>query len=386
MRRLATIRKIDRIEEILGADNICLVHIDGWQCVAKKNEFKKDDLCIYFEIDSILPDKPCFDFMRPRKFRVKTIKCMKQLSQGLALPLSILSDFNLNPKDYQSRVSIGTDLTDVLDVKKHDPEAEKESFKRVVKEKPWYQKLLGKIPYLGKWLFKKKGATEYPSHIVSKTDEERFQNASNGMKECFVNTPFDVTEKVDGTSTTFIYKPGSFFTKETFMVCSRNFLKHIEDDSWWWTIARKADIYNKMKKLHSDMTLTKNTYLIMQGETIAPDIQKNKYKVKDYDFYLFNVKLVTGDITTEYSPSQIEDLKDLHKLDLKTVPLLAADVIVTSVEELNEYIKNRDFGIESRVNENVVAEGFVVRLQNQNVTKFKSFKFINPEFLLKHEE
>ena len=159
MRKLVTIRKIERVEEIPGADNICIVIIDGWQMIAKKEEFKAGDLAVFFEIDSILPDKTIFEFMRNRKFRVKTIKCMKQLSQGLVLPLSILSEFGLEPKLFQSDIHIGTDLTDTLGVTKYDPEASQEGYIREVKErKPdsWYIKFLKKIPYIRNFFITKK--------------------------------------------------------------------------------------------------------------------------------------------------------------------------------------------------------------------------------------
>ena len=57
MRKLASIQKIWDVVPIENADAIELVKVLGWQCVAKKGEFNKGDLCIYFEIDSFLPVK-----------------------------------------------------------------------------------------------------------------------------------------------------------------------------------------------------------------------------------------------------------------------------------------------------------------------------------------
>jgi RNA ligase (TIGR02306 family) len=92
-RKLATIQKIINIEPIADADKIEKATVLGWSMVVKKNEFKIKDLCIYIEIDSIVPDIPYFEFMRERKFRVKTIKLRGVLSQGLLLPLSFLNEF-----------------------------------------------------------------------------------------------------------------------------------------------------------------------------------------------------------------------------------------------------------------------------------------------------
>jgi len=55
VRKLVTIQEISEVKPIPGADFIELVVIKGWQCVAKKGEFKPEDSCVYFEVDSYLP-------------------------------------------------------------------------------------------------------------------------------------------------------------------------------------------------------------------------------------------------------------------------------------------------------------------------------------------
>lgn len=93
MRRLATIRKIADIKPIEGADRIETCIVDGWEVVCKKDEFKVGELVVYIEIDSIVPERPEFEFLRERKFRVRTIRLKRQISQGLVLSLSILNNF-----------------------------------------------------------------------------------------------------------------------------------------------------------------------------------------------------------------------------------------------------------------------------------------------------
>jgi len=118
MRKLASVRKIVDIRPIEGADMIEVAVVDGWECVVKKSEgFKIGDLIVYIEIDSIVPDRPEFEFLRDRKFRVRTIKLRKQISQGLVLPLSILPSTKYKEDD---------DVTTVLGVIKYDPEGDKE--------------------------------------------------------------------------------------------------------------------------------------------------------------------------------------------------------------------------------------------------------------------
>ena len=119
MRKLASIREIKEIRPVENADAIEVTIVDGWECVVKKSEnFKVGDKIVYIEIDSIVPERPEFEFLRERKFRVRTIKLRKQISQGLVLPLSILP---------QGRYELEDDVTEVLGIKKYDPEGEVEN-------------------------------------------------------------------------------------------------------------------------------------------------------------------------------------------------------------------------------------------------------------------
>ena len=104
MRKLATIRTISDIQEIPGADNICVAIVDGWEAVIKKNDFLIGDKIVFVEIDSIVPERPEFEFLRSRKFRIRTIKLKGQISQGLVLPLSILSNYGIPIYDNNNNI------------------------------------------------------------------------------------------------------------------------------------------------------------------------------------------------------------------------------------------------------------------------------------------
>ena len=86
MRNLASIQVIKSLSPIPGADKIEKAEVLGWELVVKKDEFKVDDKVIYVEIDSILPELPPFEFMRSRKFRVRTIKLRSQLKSRDRVP------------------------------------------------------------------------------------------------------------------------------------------------------------------------------------------------------------------------------------------------------------------------------------------------------------
>ena len=110
-RALAHVEKIEWIRPIEGADNIELIGVLGWVCVAKKGEFNVGDMAVYIEIDSKCPEADeKFAFLANKKFNVKTMKLgkFKVISQGLALPLSLFPE--LQDK------KIGDDVTEALKI------------------------------------------------------------------------------------------------------------------------------------------------------------------------------------------------------------------------------------------------------------------------------
>ena len=85
-RALAYVVQVIDVEDIIGADNIQKAKVNGWSIIIKKDEFKNNDLGIFFEIDSLVPsDNPVFDFLASKKYRIKTMKLNRfgVLSQGL---------------------------------------------------------------------------------------------------------------------------------------------------------------------------------------------------------------------------------------------------------------------------------------------------------------
>ena len=93
MRKLASIQRIDDIQPIEGKDRIAMARIKGWNVIIQKSEFNVGDKCVFLEIDSVLPEKSWFEFMRQRKFRVRTLKFGNAISQGLAFPLSVFEHY-----------------------------------------------------------------------------------------------------------------------------------------------------------------------------------------------------------------------------------------------------------------------------------------------------
>ena len=73
-RKLASIQKIKAIKPIEGADRIEVAQILNWDCVVTKGEYRVGDMVIYFEIDSLLPDVPAFEFLKGSSWSQKLNK------------------------------------------------------------------------------------------------------------------------------------------------------------------------------------------------------------------------------------------------------------------------------------------------------------------------
>jgi RNA ligase (TIGR02306 family) len=260
-RKLASIRKIASIEPIEGADNIELVKIDGWQCITKKGEFTPGNFCVYFEIDSFLPIRPEFEFLRKSSykkmgdkegFRLRTIRLRGQLSQGLAMPIVSFKEENRAYWAVRVQRIMATqefdcfDVTESLGIEKYDP--------------PIPAQLAGVC----------KG--NFPS-FIRKTDQERIQNLWHKIKDC--DEDFEVTIKLDGSSCTYYLNDG------VFGVCSRNMELKESEGNTFWNVARKNNVEEALRSYGKNIAL--------QGEVIGEGIQGNPEKLKGHEFYLFDI-------------------------------------------------------------------------------------------------
>lgn len=112
MRKLAIIEKIRDLEPFTVADVIEKATVLGWQLVVKKDEYQVGDSMVNFEIDRLLSNRPEYEFMKPRVWRVRTILLCGQVSQGFCFPFSIL------PSDFST--VLDADCTDILWISKYE--------------------------------------------------------------------------------------------------------------------------------------------------------------------------------------------------------------------------------------------------------------------------
>lgn len=320
-RALAHVERIKSIRPIMGADNIDYATVLGWGLIIKKSEFEVGDLCVYFEIDSLLPQRPWSEFMKSKKYKVKTMRLGKFeggiYSQGLALPLSAFVD----EKYYNDllKANEGDDVTDIIGVKyyvaednvrkseniktpfdvkfnhamaRHPKLAKNQLVRKLIKKK-WGKKLL----YFFIGSDKKDSDRKFPTEFefVHKSDETRCENIGDTLfenKEEWIQTT-----KIDGTSSTYLLarRPRGKFE---YYVCSRNVRMQDEtqqtyhnnfgygESNVYWDMEFKYHIRECLEDLlnkHKDWK-----YVCIQGESAGVGIQGNPHKLKDTELFVFN--------------------------------------------------------------------------------------------------
>lgn len=361
-RKLATIRKIDDIIPIPNADAIECAVVGGWKVVVQKGLYQVNDLACYLEIDSWVPSSVAPFLTKsghyPKVFegvegeRLKTIKLRGQVSQGLLLPFSELSKFNVIG-DFtfdHTTWKEGDDVTSHLGILKW--------------EKPLPAQLQGKA----------RGS--FP-HFIPKTDQERVQNIkSEFAAEVEARSFYEVTEKIDGSSMTAFVLNGDDPDRivSRFGVCSRNLELLETEGNTYWDTARKLKLEERIRETLESGMIEGCESLAVQGELCGPGIQGNIYKLDEVTFVVFDI----FDITAHKYLSPSLRMAVCNRYGFYHVPVIYSMTDLSkwpTVETLLEYADGP-----SLYNRNTAREGLVFKCHDRDF----SFKAISNKFLLKH--
>ena len=414
-RPLAYIEKILSISEIPGADRVEMAQVLDFHVVVQKNEFKVDDLVVYIEIDSIVPDgldpklqveykilkkylhkatgdaiketedkiatilaqntRPEFEFLRDKKFKIKTrtYKSINVISQGIIFPISILPDGLIPIK--------GLDVTDDIAVEKivedpdevDDSEQDASDLKGPVEK--WFDSHFMRYPAYRKFKISMKGidkSGKWEDWLPAKSDEEQIQKIYTRMWNTYRDRDgWYYTEKLEGQSfATYNHIVPAFFgfsSKTIFGVCSHNRNLCTEDGSRFWKTAKELDLEKRMNAIKKN--------IVIRGEHVGPGIQENIYRLKGYNVALFEV----WDIADRRLYNYDEFMEFCLKYEFETVPVLGTNCkLLPTVEEMisdsHGYSKYHDAG-------DVLREGKVWRRMEDSRI---SFKVRDPIYLALH--
>ena len=346
MRKLASIQMVWKIEPIEGADRIELAHVLGWQCVVNKGQFKENDIAVYFEIDSFLPVREEFEFLRSSSykktdymgegFRLKTMKFRGKVSQGLLLPVSVFPEI-------AGIEEIGADVSEMLGIRKWEEEEKATSGGTTI----------GRLPY-----------------DIPHTDETRVQ-AEPGLIQEFKGIPYYISTKMDGSSHSIGIDENGFH------VTGHNF--EYKDDG-------KRDFYNLVnergykEKLEAYMKKEGLNTLTIQGEFCAPGIQKNRLRLKKPEWYVFTIRENGVRVGLSRMLNACEEMGLVH------VPIEEAGIDLPSKYPTVEALLERADGEYPNGGKK---EGIVIRPQNpvfsKTISGSLSMKVVNNKYLLKND-
>jgi RNA ligase (TIGR02306 family) len=358
MRAMASIRQINEIRAHGNADALDLAIIDGWQCVVKKGDFTSGQLVVYMEIDSWVPNAIAPFLSKgkePREFegvkgeRLRTVRLRGEVSQGLVLPLSVM------PQDWKDTADfyglhhtdvIGQDVSEILNVKKY--------------ERPLAANMQGQA------------RGNFPN-FVQKTDQERVQNLIGAITKRMAMYPdesFEVSLKLDGSSTTFYVHPDDEGVVQT-GVCSRNLELKTDESNAGNIFVQKYHELGIAEKLR-DYRYHTGRSIAVQGELWGTGINGNWEGVDGINFHVFDV----FDCDRYRYLDAAERYEIVERLGLPHVPVLGTATLANmGLVTVDDFLKFAD----RPSLHNPVAEGVVFKsLLDPQFT----FKAINNKYLL----
>ena len=346
-RKLASVQRIFQIEPIEGADRIELASVLGWKCVVNKDQFKPMDLAVYFEIDSFLPIRPEFEFLRSSSykksdllgegFKLRTMKFRGQVSQGLLLPISQFPEI---PQDSQ----VGDDVTELLGVRKWEIEERATTGGTVV----------GTLP-----------------KDIPHTDETRIQ-AIPDLLQAFAGLRYYISTKMDGSS----HSIG--IDEDGFHVTGHNYEYKDDGSSSFYNLVKERGYQEKMQAFMAKEGLKT---LAIQGELCAPGIQKNRLKLAKPEWYVFTIRENGERVGMDRM------VKICSDLGLKHVPIEEiADDLPKRYPTVEALLKRADGDYPNGGKK----EGIVIRpihpIYNETIGAELSFKVVNNKYLLKNDD
>ena len=364
-RKLASIRKIDDIQPIEGADAIEVAVLGGWKVVVKKGEYQPGDLCVYCEIDCWMPHDLAPFLSKGKEPRVyegikgeklRTVKLRGQISQGLLISLPVAAGFieaKLHAENPNEMVTVrlgmtpvGTDISEDLGIIKWEPVLP--------------ANMAGQVKGL------------FPS-FIRKTDQERCQNI---VDEIFVENKdarYEVTIKMDGSSVT-----GYKYQADT-GVCSRNLELKIDDtnkDNALVKMFQGSMLQAVLDKMGENIAV--------QGELMGPGIQGNRENFKDTKFFIFDAQFIDDQryLTPDERKALFTDLigYGVDEQTVQHVPVLhfnvtLAELGIFNIEDLLKFAEGASIN-------HPVREGLVFKRMDGGF----SFKAISNKFLEREKD
>lgn len=248
MSTIASIEKINKITPPFCHGGMPVAHILGWQVLLQNNKFKSGDMCIFVRRGTVLPANNQFEFIRPytipipeeNGYLITNLQYMGDLSQGLALPLSILSCENTEFLHRKANIN----------------------------------KLLGLKSYTSYNPFNNYPVRNINSRNLLHTAKAELQEKPT-LYKALQDKSYYIATKPDGIEITFYYIGHNFGicgATGDYVFCSDNPL---------WQFVQKKKIVQKLAGFRTNIAIS--------GYFCGPDAGTNTMNLRDNNFYISSI-------------------------------------------------------------------------------------------------
>lgn len=351
--------KIKAIEPIENADAIELVVVGDYRSVVKKGQFVAGDLCVYIPEAAIVPDWLLKEIglegklAGSEKNRVKAIKLRGCLSQGIIVPLDIVTQYGIGDRPDVFNIHEGDDVSKLLGITKYEP--------------PIPIHMAGEV---------------YNAEIGIKFDIENIK----AYPDVFVEgEDVSITEKIHGTFCSVCLLPSNWGSEKhvlnRFVVASKGLAakgvgfkdNEANKNNVYLRALKKGDIFNKILKYYD----TWNFPIFFLGEVYGP-VQDLHYG-DDLAFRVFDI--CTGLIDELYymSPTAVAEI--CYSVGLNMVPILYTGPYSKDIVKKYTSGKETVSGKETHIREGVVIRPMKERRYPDLGRVI--LKSVSPEYLLR---
>lgn len=353
MRNMAYGVTISKVDDIEGKDKIGLLHFkENAYTVIGSKKLKPGDVVCYFEVDSILPETPVFEFLRKRCYNER---CKGFLIRKMKMGSVYSFGLVMTSEELKTEIKAGTVYDDVFNVRKDEDRYD-------ASPKQFNGKELARV-------------RSFPVDLIPKSDEDNLMNDPS-MLEKIKDKKYYTSVKLEGKSMTVFLENRSL--KDVIEDIKYNF-KEIKKEFEF--IFKKIIHRNKKVPLKDQITKhllniksLKNPFyfgkelavfgrnvegdkemytfcerlkpffkdhpnLILQGEYTSPKVQKGIYK----DGENFNVYRVRNGLR-DLNPDEYCDMINGAGIKgFRTVQYLDIDLNRYDLESLQKFADNLKF-------------------------------------------
>lgn len=365
MRNLASVVTVATKQKMFNKDRIVVVSFNelGYEAIVP-NTVNVGDKLVFIQEGSILPEKETWEFLRKRCFSEKLkgfrispmvmgkreeldesgnpVEGERVRSWGLAVGLN---ECGLS-KDVVKKLKSGDDVTELLEIRKYEPEEDASPKSTSKKAYPSWVKFCLKFAPL-RWVGRiwqknhQNSAGGFPTDLVYKSDETTIQNMPSALTK-FADELVYTSIKMEGQSATTAFdvvrdKYDNVKKIERFYVCSRNNAYKLKCNNDFWNWCNVNDIEKRLLKFYKDT----GKLLVIQAEQCGPGIQNNIYQFKGLEWFVYLME----DIVTHRQLPLDEMLEACKVLGIKHVPIIEMGVklkdIMPTITAAESYAESR---------------------------------------------